>query len=70
MKNLIMMVAVAMAGALSAATFKFACDKPDGVYALGEKATITVTVFKTNSVPLETGKVKWRLNNFGDATIE
>ena len=38
MKKLIMMVAVAMAGALSAATFKFTCDKPDGVYALGEKA--------------------------------
>ena len=70
MKKLIMIVAVAIAGVLSAATFKFACDKPDGVYALGEKATITVTAFKTNSVPLTAGKVKWRLNNFGDATIE
>ena len=70
MKKIIMMVAVAMAGALSAATFKFTCDKPDGVYALGEKATITVTVFKTNSVPLTSGKVKWQLNNFGEATIE
>ena len=70
MKKLLMIVAVMMAGALSAATFKFTCDKPDGVYALGEKATITVTVFKTNSVPLTAGKVKWRLNNFGDATIE
>ena len=44
MKKIIMMVAVAMASALSAATFKFTCDKPDGVYALGEKATITVEV--------------------------
>ena len=70
MKRLVMFASVAMAGALSAATFEFACDKADGVYALGEKATITVTVFKTNSVPLEVGKVKWRLNNFGDATIE
>ena len=55
---------------LDAAMFEFACDKADGVYALGEKATITVKVFETNSVPLTVGKVKWRLNNFGDVTIE
>ena len=61
---------MALAFSADAAMFEFACDKADGVYALGEKATITVKVFETNSVPLETGKVKWRLNNFGDATIE
>ena len=61
---------LALAFSADAAMFEFACDKADGVYALGEKATITVKVFETNSVPLETGKVKWRLNNFGDATIE
>ena len=70
MKKLIMMVAVAMAGALSAVTFKFSCDKPDGVYALGEKATITVEVHGEKGAPPKAGKVKWRLNNFGDATIE
>ena len=62
--------ALGVASAADAAMFEFACDKPDGVYALGEKATIAVKVFETNNVPLETGKVKWRLNNFGDATIE
>ncbi len=70
MKKIIMMVAVVMAGALSAATFKFTCDKPDGVYALGEKATITVEVRGEKGAPPTDGKVKWRLNNFGDATIE
>ena len=54
---------------LCAATFEFACDRPDGVYSLGEKTTITVKVFETNKVPLASGSVKWRLNNFGDATI-
>ena len=62
--------ALCIVSAAHAAMFEFACDKPDGVYALGETATITVKVFETNNVPLETGKVKWRLNNFGDATIE
>ena len=62
--------ALCIVSAAHAAMFEFACDKPDGVYALGEKATIAVKVFETNNVPLETGKVKWRLNNFGDATIE
>ena len=59
----------ALAFSADAAMFEFSCDKADGVYALGEKATITVTVFKTNSVPLDVGKVKWLLSNFGDATI-
>ena len=63
------LVAGTAAVPLCAATFEFACDRPDGVYSLGEKATITVKVFETNNVPLEAGKVKWRLNNFGDATI-
>ena len=62
--------ALCVASAADAAMFEFACDKPGGVYALGEKATITVKVFETNNVPLKTGRVKWRLNNFGDATIE
>ena len=70
MKRLITMVAVVMAGALSAATFKFTCDKPDGVYALGEKATITVEVRGEKGAPPKAGMVEWRLNNFGDATIE
>ena len=55
MKKLIMMVAVAMAGALSAATFKFTCDKPDGVYVLGEKATITVEVRGEKGAPPSDG---------------
>ena len=62
-------VAWTAAAPLSAATFEFACDRPGGVYSLGEKATITVVAFETNKVPLASGKVKWRLNNFGDATI-
>ena len=40
MKKLVMLVALAMAGALSAATFKFTCDKPDGVYALRKTANV------------------------------
>ena len=63
------MIAVAVAGLLEAATLQFSCDRPTGVYALGETANITVAAFETNDVPLTLGKVKWRLNNFGDTTF-
>ena len=71
MKNRMVGIVVALcaASAANAAMFRFSCDKADGVYALGEKAVITVTVFNTNSVPLDVGKIKWRLNNFGNVTI-
>ena len=63
---MVAMVAVAVAGLLEAATLQFSCDRPTGVYALGETAKITVAAFETNDVPLTSGRVKWRLNNFGD----
>ena len=65
------MIAVALLSAsLSGVTLnRFACDRKDGIYSLGEKATITVSVRDRNGAPIKTGVAKWRLNNFGDAEI-
>ena len=70
MKRIILAFVVAVAMVANAATFTFKCDKPGGVYALGEEATITVDVAVKDGDKPGKGMVKWRLNNFGDATIK
>ena len=54
---------MALAGDMS---FTISADRADAKYRLGEEAVFTVTAKDTNGVPVKSGIVCWKLNNFGD----
>lgn len=57
---------VAVAAALAqAVTFEVTQDHPDALYRVGETASISVLVKGDDGAALKSGKVDWRLDNFG-----